>query len=48
MLTVNGWIMEVLERIPVEGDSFDLDGLSVEVVKMNGKRVEQVHIIDKE
>lgn len=45
VLTVNGWVMEKLEKIPAEGDSFEFDGLSVEVVKMNGKRVEQVRVL---
>lgn len=45
VLTVNGWVMEKLEKIPSEGDSFEFDGLLVEVVKMNGKRVEQVKVV---
>lgn len=45
VLTVNGWVMEKLEKIPSEGDSFEFEGLSVQVVKMNGKRVEQVKVI---
>lgn len=45
VLTVNGWVMEKLEKIPSEGDSFEFDGLFVEVLKMNGKRVEQVKVV---
>ncbi len=48
VLTVNGWVMEMLQRIPLEGDSFDVDGLSVQVIKMNGKRVEQVKVVRTE
>ena len=44
-LTVNGWAMAVLGRIPTEGDSFEADGLSAKVLKMNGRRIENLHII---
>lgn len=44
VLTVNGWVMEELGKIPAEGDSFQSSGLSVRVEKMAGKRVEMVHI----
>ena len=36
--------MEVLEKIPAEGDSFESDGLRVRVLKMFRKRIEQVEI----
>ena len=44
VLTVNGWAMTILGRIPQEGDSFTSAGLSVEVLKMNGRRIENLHI----
>lgn len=44
-MTVSGWVMEVLEKIPSEGDTFENDGLQVRVLKMTGKRIEQVEII---
>ncbi len=44
--TVNGWVMTALGRIPTEGDTFEEDGLSVEVLKMDGKRVENIHVLD--
>lgn len=48
--TVSGWIMEVLERLPEENDSFISDGLEVTVLKMNDRRIEQVriHKVNKE
>lgn len=46
VLTVNGWAMTILGRIPQEGDSFISAGLSVEVLKMNGRRIENIHITD--
>ena len=45
-VTVNGWAMTVLGRIPAEGDVFEASGLSVKVLKMNGRRIENVHITD--
>ena len=46
VLTVNGWAMKELGRIPQENDSFESLGLSVKVLKMNGRRVENLHITD--
>ena len=45
-MTVNGWAMSILDRIPEEGDSFEELGLYVEVLEMNGKRIENVKVID--
>ena len=45
--TANGWAMAVLEKIPEEGDSFEHAGLKVDVVKMDGKRIETLHIVDE-
>ncbi len=45
-LTVNGWVMDILGRIPVEGDSFEQYGLTVRVLKMDGRRIENLHILD--
>lgn len=44
--TVNGWTMTVLGRIPAEGDSFESSGLCVKVLKMDGKRIANVHVTD--
>ena len=46
-VTVGGWAMEVLGKIPEVGDSFEEYGISVEVTEMDGRRVESVHILDK-
>ncbi len=45
-VTVGGWAMEVLGKIPEVGDSFEEYGLAVEVVEMDGRRVENVHVTD--
>ncbi len=44
-VTVSGWVMETLEKIPKEGESFEENGLRVKVLKMSGRRIEQVEII---
>ena len=44
--TVNGWTMTSLGRIPAEGDTFERMGLKVSVIKMDGKRVENLHVFD--
>ena len=46
VLTVNGWAMKELGRIPQENDIFESYGLNVKVLKMNGRRVENLHITD--
>lgn len=43
-MTIGGWVMEVLEKIPAQGDIFESEGLRVHVMKMSGKRIEQVEI----
>lgn len=40
--TVSGWVMESLERIPAEGDTFTADGLQVTVVRMDKNHPETV------
>lgn len=44
-MTVSGWVMEVLQKIPCQEDTFESDGLKVRVMKMSGKRIEQLEII---
>ena len=43
---VNGWAMEVLGKLPEEGDSFTEYGLAVEILETTGKRVEKLKITD--
>ncbi len=44
-VTVGGWVMETLERIPAAGDSFTYQNLQVQVLKMMGKRIEQIELV---
>lgn len=43
-VTVGGWVMERLGRIPQEGDQFECSGLRTTVQKVEGRRVEKVCI----
>ncbi len=44
-LTVNGWAMDALGRIPVAGDQFEADGLQAKVLRMNGRRIDNLMVI---
>ena len=46
ILTVNGWAMSILGRIPEVGDRFEAEGLLVEVLEMDARRIENLRIID--
>ncbi len=48
VLTVSGWVMEMLDGVPEEGETFDYENLTVTVLAMDGKRVDNVQIILKE
>ena len=45
-VTVNGWAMTILEKIPEVGDKFEYNGLDVEVLNMDGRRIETLRVID--
>ncbi len=45
-LTVNGWAMTALGRIPEQGDEFESDGLAATVLEMNGRTIENLRIVD--
>jgi CBS domain containing-hemolysin-like protein len=40
--TVGGYVMSVLERIPVVGDAVELDDGTLTVTRMAGRRVERI------
>lgn len=40
--TLGGFVLARLERLPVEGDKFEWNGYSFEVVDMDGRRVDKV------
>lgn len=43
-VTLSGWVMEQLGRIPRPGDSFSFDGLSFTVLSVDSRRVAEVEI----
>lgn len=45
VLTVSGWVMNVLGKIPEKGDEFRYENLKVKVLEMDAKRVEKIQII---
>jgi len=48
VMTASGWVMNALERIPDEGDSFVYNNLTVTVLKMDENRVEKISIVTAE
>ncbi|MBQ5782355.1 MAG: HlyC/CorC family transporter [Oscillospiraceae bacterium] len=48
VMTASGWVMNVLERIPAQGDSFEYKNLQVTVTEMDENRVGKIDIIVKE
>ena len=45
-LTVNGWAVTALGRLPQMGDTFENDGLYASVLKMDGRTVDTLYIKD--
>lgn len=46
-VSLAGWVMEQLERIPAEGDSFQYEDLTITVKKTTDHRIEQVEVETK-
>lgn len=45
VLTVSGWVMDMLGRIPKENDYFEYENLKVTVLDMDGKRVQKIRLL---
>jgi CBS domain containing-hemolysin-like protein len=43
--TVGGYVMSVLERVPTVGDEVSLDSGTLQVVRMDGRRVDRVRYV---
>jgi CBS domain containing-hemolysin-like protein len=43
--TVAGYVMSVLERVPSVGDEVDLDTGKLQVVRMDGRRVDRIRYV---
>lgn len=44
VVSVSGWVMEELDRIPKEGDRFSYKNLEITVLQMKERRVEKVRV----
>ena len=42
--TVNGWVLDNLGKIPEVGDHFEFENLSVEVMKVDGRRAAEIRL----
>ena len=47
-ITINGWIMEVLDKIPSCGDRFSFENLDVTVTETDFHRVSTIHVVRNE
>lgn len=43
--TVNGWVLDNIDKIPEVGDEFEFENLSVQVVKTEGRRAAEIKLI---
>ena len=49
MVTVSGWVTEVFERIPKEGEKLVYDNCTIEILKASGHRVDKIKVtVDEE
>ena len=44
-ITINGWIMEVMDKIPACGDRFSFENLDVTVTETDFHRVSTIHVV---
>lgn len=42
--TLGGWIIDELQRIPVEGEEIDLGAITLKILKVEENRIRQVHV----
>ena len=47
-ITINGWIMEALDKIPACGDKFSFENLDVTVTETDFHRVSTIHVVRNE
>ena len=44
MVSVSGWVMERFGRVPQVGDTFDCEGLHIQVTKVDNHRVDEIKV----
>ena len=42
--TFNGWVMQQLQRLPINNEQFEIENLKVSILSMNGRRIETAKI----
>ncbi len=42
--TINGWIMEQMDKIPELGDKFDYDNLTITITKVDGPKADEIEV----
>ena len=42
--TLGGFVLHHAGRVPAPGESFEADGIAVEVLSLDGRRVRRVHV----
>ncbi|MFV0479798.1 MAG: HlyC/CorC family transporter [Anaerorhabdus sp.] len=44
MITVSGWVIHEFEHIPLEGESFDYQNMTIEVTKADSRKVNEIKV----
>lgn len=42
--SLSGWVMEMLEKVPEKGESFDFENMTVTVIEVDNHRIEEVRV----
>ena len=47
-VSLGGWIMERMGKVPAAGDSFEYGGLSIKVEEISSNRIQKVRVVQLE
>jgi hypothetical protein len=47
-ITINGWIMEAMDKIPACGEKFSYENLDITVTETDARRVSTIHVVRHE
>ena len=47
-VSLGGWIMERMEKVPAAGESFEYGGLSITVEEISNNRIQKVRVVQLE
>ena len=48
MVSLGGWIMERMEKVPAAGESFEYGGMSITVEEISNNRIQKVRVVQLE